>query len=371
MASKTLRDYGLEFINEMTNDRKIAQQEIGVRISGAKSALTTQGLPHFSYQDIEEFVKSVREATTRIVDSELTKITIKSLGRIKQVIQSDEAFIQSVASPETEDKVLELMDEIQALKDQIKEKNTNINNLEQERDEIQTTYEKNKDQIDRLEMEIKRLQIQVETIPNLQKQLEEAHQEVSAKDALIEKLKESEKIHEQDINEALASVADTYQIQQNYFQTMLDEQLEQREKQFKQEAELQLEEIQNRLDNEIRRHEESDEQHKITVTRMEETIKLSEEEIIKFQEKLKQVYDEREDRNLLLDYTQRLLSNHPLYASILILLNLGGTLDLPTMARSVGAHTVKLRQMLEELVTRGLISITDTDPPTVSAIMTQ
>jgi chromosome segregation ATPase len=371
MASKTLRDYGLEFINEMAKDRKVAQQEIGVRISGAKSALTTQGLPHFSYQDIEEFVKSVREATTSIVDSELTKITIKSLGRIKQVIQSDEAFIQSVVSPETEDRVLELLDEIQLLKEQIKEKNTNITDLEKERDDIQASFEKNKDQVDGLEMEIKRLKLQSETIPNLQKQLEEAHQELGAKDALIENLKESEKIHEQDVNEALASVADTYQIQQNYFQTMYDEKLEQQKKQLEQEAELKMEEIRTRLENEIRRHEESEKQHKTTITRMEETIKQSEEEIGKLQEKLQLVYDERADRNLLLDYTQRLLSNHPLYASILILLNLGGTLDLPTMARSVGAHTVKLRQMLEELVTRGLISITDTDPPMVNAIMTQ
>ncbi|MFX0050034.1 MAG: hypothetical protein ACFE8U_01955, partial [Candidatus Hermodarchaeota archaeon] len=61
----------------------------------------------------------------------------------------------------------------------------------------------------------------------------------------------------------------------------------------------------------------------------------------------------------------------PLYQSILILLNLGGSLDLPTMAMSVGAHPLKLRQMLEDLVTKGLISISSDDPPVVTTIMTE
>jgi len=78
---------------------------------------------------------------------------------------------------------------------------------------------------------------------------------------------------------------------------------------------------------------------------------------------------QRSEEYVLRDYTERLLSTHPLYASVLILLNLGGVLDLPTLAMSVGAHPLKLRQMLEDLVTKGLITISNDDPPTIAAVM--
>ncbi|GAF87088.1 unnamed protein product [marine sediment metagenome] len=38
---------------------------------------------------------------------------------------------------------------------------------------------------------------------------------------------------------------------------------------------------------------------------------------------------------------------------------------------SVGAHTLKLKQMLDELVTKGLITISSDDPPMVSTVMTE
>jgi hypothetical protein len=375
MSQKTLREYGLEFINEMAKDRVVAQQEIGVGISGAKSVLVSQAGQNFSYKEMEEFVKHIRKETARIVDNELTRITIKSLGRIREVIQSDEKFLQFVTSPETEGKIPELEEEVQKLRDQIKNKNSELTQLEHERDEIQTKFKKNTDELNQFQMRVKRLDLQIENLQEKEslnlKRIEEISSELAAKEALIETLKENEKIHEQDINEALASVADTYKIQENYFQSMLEEEVEQREKQLKQETDLKIEEIQTKLETEISRYEESEKQHKATVSRLEEAVSMAEEEQHKLQEKLTQVYDERTERNLLLEYTSRLLSNHPLYASILILLNLGGTLDLPTMARSVGAHPVKLRQMLEELETRGLISISSDDPPMVNAIMTE
>jgi len=373
MSLKTLREYGLEFINEMAKDRKVAQQEIGVGISGAKSVLVSQGGQSFSYKDMEEFTKHIRKETARVVDSELTRITIKSLGRIREIIQSDEKFLQYVTSPETDEKIPELEKEVQKLRDQIREKNTDIDQLEHERDEIQTNFEKNKDELNETQMQIKRLELQIQGLQEKEdlnrKRIEELSSEFGAKEALIQNLKESEKIHEQDINEALASVAETYKIQENYFQNMLEEEVKQKEKQIRQEIDLKMEEIQTRLETEIKRHEESEKQHKVTVSRLEEAVIMTEEEKNRVQEQLTKVYNERTERNLLLDYTSRLLSTHPLYASILILLNLGGALDLPTMAMSVGAHPLKLKQMLEELVTKGLISISSDDPPMVHTIM--
>ncbi|MFX0122942.1 MAG: hypothetical protein ACFFAE_04835 [Candidatus Hodarchaeota archaeon] len=373
MTPKTLKEYGLEFINEMAKDREVAQQEIGVIISGARSSLINRGLPHFTYKHLEEFVKNIRKETSRIVDGELTRITLKSLGRIRQVIQSDATFLQEVPSSVTEEQIQEFKTEIKNLKDQIRGKNSQLSQLEHEREEIRRIFDENQDKLNKNEIEIKRLQLQAQNLQEQeelsQKRVVEIRSELAAKEALIENLKENEKIHEKDIEEALASVAETYQIQEDYYARMLEEAIQQRLKQVRQDYDLELEEMQTRLKNEIERHEEDSKQHKITVSRLEEALSMAEEEQQSLQEKLTQVYDERSQRNLILEYTQRLLSTHPLYASILILLNLGGSLDLPTLAMSVGAHPTRLKQMLEEeLVSRNLISISTDDPPIVHAI---
>ena len=120
-----------------------------------------------------------------------------------------------------------------------------------------------------------------------------------------------------------------------------------------------------------KRSEESQNQHKITVSRIEETLQMTEEELKETKDKILKIENARGESNILQDYTSRLLSTHPLYASILILLNLGGVLDLPTLAMSVGAHPRKLKQMLDELVTKGLITISSDDPPMVSTVMTE
>ncbi|MHA2203466.1 MAG: hypothetical protein ACW991_07235 [Candidatus Hodarchaeales archaeon] len=372
MAQKTLKEYGLEFINEMAKDREVAQQEIGVVVSGAKSSLVNQGLQHFTYKDMEEFVKIIRKETSRIVDGELTRISIKSLGRIRQVIQSDATFLQEATTSVTEEQIQEFETEITNLKDQIREKNTQLSQLEHEREETRRTSEENQDKVNKHEMEIKRLQLQVQNVQEQeelsQKRVVEIRSELAAKEALIENLKENEKIHEKDIEEALASIAETYQIQEDYYARMLEDAVQQRLKQVRQDYDLEIEEMQTRLKNEIERHTEDSKQHKITVSRLEEAVDMAEKEQQTLQEKLTIVYDERSQRNMILEYTQRLLSTHPLYASILILLNLGGSLDLPTLAMSVGAHPIKLKQMLEEeLVSRNLITLSTDDPPIVYA----
>ncbi|MFX0204625.1 MAG: hypothetical protein ACFFDT_01470 [Candidatus Hodarchaeota archaeon] len=374
MTQKTLKEYGLEFINEMAKDREVAQQEIGVGISGAKSSLFNQGLAHFTYKDLEEFVKIIRKETARVVDGELTRITLKSLGRIRHIIQSDATFLQEVTSSVSEEQLQEFETEITNLRDQIREKNTQLSQLEHERDGVRRLFEENQDKMNRLEIEIKRLQLQVQNLQEQeelsQKSVIEIRSELAAKEALIEKLKENEKVHEKDIEEALASIAETYQIQEDYYARMLEEAVQQRLKQVRQDYDLELEEMQTRLKNEIERHEADSKQHKITVSRLEEALAMAIKEQQTLQEKLNQVYDERSQRNLILEYTQRLLSTHPLYASILILLNLGGVLDLPTLAMSVGAHPTRLKQMLEEeLVSRNLITISLDDPPIVRATM--
>ncbi|MHA2075280.1 MAG: hypothetical protein ACXACU_17495 [Candidatus Hodarchaeales archaeon] len=372
-SSKTLKEYGLEFINEMAKDRTTAQQEIGVAISGAKSSIVSQGVQHFKYQDLDDFVKMVRQETLKIVDSELTRITIKSLGRIRNIIQGDTNFLQVVASAGSEYERQKFEDEIQNFKQQIKEKNEFISELEHERDSSRSIYEKNQDQLNEQRMELKRIQNQVQNLQEQekinQKTLDEVIHELAGKEALIDSLKRNEKIHEKDIQEALASIADTYQIHEDYFARQLEESVQQRLKQVRQEYDLELEEMQSRLKNELKRYEEADKQHKKTVTRLEESFAFAEAEQRVLQEELTKIQAETTERRVLLEYTQRLLSNHPLYASVLILLNLGGSLDISTLAMSVGAHPLKLKQMLDDLVTKGLITISNDDPPIIRAVM--
>ena len=342
-------------------------------VSGTKSTLIAQGLPHFSYQDIDALIKTVRKDTARVVDSELTRITIKSLGRIREVLSESTIIIQDEASLEQENELVQLRESSLEFKTQIKEKNTELKQLESEKADNFTQLAEKTDQITVLEADMKRVQSQLE---NQQKELE-VHQtqskelinELEINQALIEKLKEKELIHEKDIQEALASVAETYQIQENYYQRMLEDGIQSRTEEIRQEMEIDLEEMRKKLETQNTRLEDATRQHKITVDRLEEATKIAEEELLEAQAELSKAITERLEKNVLLDYTQRLLSTHPLYASILILLNLGGVLDLSTLAMSVGAHPLKLKQMLEDLVTKGLITISSDDPPKIAAVM--
>ncbi|MHA1993244.1 MAG: hypothetical protein ACW97Z_01760 [Candidatus Hodarchaeales archaeon] len=373
MTPRSLKEFGLEFINEMAKDRKVSQQEIGVVVSGTKSTLLSQGLPHFSYQDIDALVKNIRKETARIVDSELTRITIKSLGRIKDGLAEGGFIIQEEASPERESELEQLRESNFELKNQIKEKNSQLKHLENEKTDSLTQLAEKTDQITVLEADVKRIRSQLD---NQQKELE-VHQtqskelinELEINQAVIERFKEKELIHEKDIQEALASVAETYQIQENYYQRMLEEGIQSRTKEIRQEMKIDLEELTTKLETQNQRLEDTTRQHKITVGRLEEAVTIAEDELSVAKAELAKAITERLEKNVLLDYTQRLLSTHPLYASILILLNLGGVLDLSTLAMSVGAHPLKLRQMLEDLVTKGLITISEDDPPTIAAVM--
>ena len=373
MAKKTLKEFGLEFITEMANDRKVAQQEIGVVVSGTKSYIVSKGLQHYSYSDIDDLIKQIRKETALIVDGELTRITIKSLGRIREAIISSGFILEEGMSPKQENDIIKLEENILELKNQIKEKNSDLKQYEEEKILALKQSAENTDLITSLNADIKRLRNQQENqhkeLELQQKQTEEIGNELQLKQALIDRLKEQEIIHDKDIEQALASVAETYQIQENYYQRMLEEGIQGRIKEVRQEFKIDIEEMEKKLETTLKRSEESQNQHTITVSRLEEALQITDEELMEMKEKLQQAETARSESNILQDYTSRLLSTHPLYASILILINLGGILDLPTLAMSVGAHPLKLKQMLGELVTKGLITISSDDPPTVSTVM--
>ncbi|MHA2111956.1 MAG: hypothetical protein ACW98W_10785, partial [Candidatus Hodarchaeales archaeon] len=169
MTQKTLKEFGLEFITEMANDRKVAQQEIGVVVSSAKSYLISKGLQHYSYNDIDDLIKQIRKETANVVDGELTRITIKSLGRVKEALASSDFILKDESSPEQEETLNTLKENISELKNQIKEKNLELKQHEEEKTLALAQAAENTDKITSLDTDIKRLRNQQE---NQQKEME-------------------------------------------------------------------------------------------------------------------------------------------------------------------------------------------------------
>ena len=72
-----MREYSQRFIKEMAKDRETSIQKIGVVISGLRRQTTMSGRDVYKHEDIDELFKSLRNETKRVVDQELTGITIK------------------------------------------------------------------------------------------------------------------------------------------------------------------------------------------------------------------------------------------------------------------------------------------------------
>ncbi|MFW9778557.1 MAG: hypothetical protein ACFFE8_06850 [Candidatus Heimdallarchaeota archaeon] len=388
MSQQTLKEFGLEFINEMTQDRKRAHEEIGAALSATKSRFVDQSPQQFSYQDLNNFVKQVRESTGKIVDTELTRLTLKSLGRIRDFIQGKQLIVPTPNEkrPKETLKVPRPDPNLQALRERLKSQEKIIENLTIQRDQTQEIFDMNQTELNRLQDELNRLKNRLEHLQDqetlYQQRLDGLVHEVNVKSALIETLKKRELIREKDVEEALQSVAETYKIQENYYQKMVEEELQQRVGQIRlgveEEFQEKLVQVRSEKEEELRkqalqiRNETKswyDKEIHLREKHYKTMMDQLEEERQDLKKHLEEVSAMQHEQNLLVDYTQRLLSSHPLYASVLILLNLGGSLDLGTMAKSVGAHPVKLHGMLLELVDKGLIRISDDDPPVVQAIM--
>ena len=118
MSSKTLKQYGLEYIDEMAQDRGLAQQEVQVVIAGAKQTILGPAT-QYTLKQIEKYSSYVQEQVSHILDAELNRITIKSLGRLRRIITQEEKFTrpESETSISTDD-IKRFQDEISKLKEE-------------------------------------------------------------------------------------------------------------------------------------------------------------------------------------------------------------------------------------------------------------
>jgi len=95
-SDSKLRKYGLEFIKDLAKDRKLAIQALGVSFSGFKTDLLNRSNIITRHEDrlqVESYLKSLDEDVNRTIESQLTRITIKSFNWIKNVMIQDERIV--------------------------------------------------------------------------------------------------------------------------------------------------------------------------------------------------------------------------------------------------------------------------------------
>lgn len=91
-----MRQYGLEFIKDLAKDRKIAIQSLGVSFSGFKNDLLIRSSIITRREDrdfVEGLVKSLDDDVAREIESQLTRLTIKSFNWIKNIMIKDERIV--------------------------------------------------------------------------------------------------------------------------------------------------------------------------------------------------------------------------------------------------------------------------------------
>ena len=373
MSTKTLKEYGLEFINEMAKDREETKHVLNAKIAGAKSTILDPRT-HLTYTDIEKFSEYIRDQVTQTMDSELNRLTIKTLGRLRQLILGEKFLLENTSGiSESQQEIIRLEEELQKLQDQIyvvfREKNTELRRKEQETMDLRISLKEYDDKLNEGFLKEKSLNAQLihvtQSFELAKKRLEEIGSQLAIKDALFEKLKQQEKIKQIDIDEALINVEEVYRSNDQYYQQIIDDAVKQSTDLLNQEHKLRIDDLESRFKQEIKHREDIDAQYKNTIHILEEELTLVEKEKKKLEQKLTELETQPQKGTLVLNYLQKVLSTHPLYSAIIILMNLGGSMPLPTLAKAVGAHPLKLRQMLEDVVNVGLIRISNDDPPII------
>ena len=124
-SSQDIRKYGLEFINDLAKDREVAVQSLGVAFSAMKTELRSSKILTRSneFKYIDNLMKRFREEVNRNFESQLTRITIKSLGWLKRVMKGEQILVSDDSREE------ELQQIINDLSRQLKLKSAELSKL--------------------------------------------------------------------------------------------------------------------------------------------------------------------------------------------------------------------------------------------------
>jgi hypothetical protein len=374
MSTKTLKQYGLEYIDEMAKDRGLAQQEAQVVIAGAKQ---TQLGPtsHYTLKQVDKFTNYVQEQVSHILDAELNRITIKSLGRLRRIITEGEKF----SRPESEsaissDDIKKFQSDISKLNEEkskiVKEKNDEIRQLQNDLTKAKTDKNTSENLIASKDDEIKKLESDKQTLKDendLYKRLyDKSSAQLANYETIVEKIKEETKLKDEDY---IIALEEMYESSEDTQRQLVDEGIKQATEALKREQQLQIDSLQSKIKQEQENITEIQLKHENELKMLKEELELSKSETQAAIES-REVYGVEAPNTtaLILNYTQRLLSTHPLYAAMLILINLGGSMPMPSLAKSVGANPLKLRDFLADLELKGLVKVSEDKPPIVEIV---
>ena len=374
----TFKEFGLKYIDEMAQEREHAKKEVSINILNLKNSQLQSSSVNPSWHDFESFVDSARNQVVRIFDGQLTKLTIKSLGKMRKLISGNEGF--SLTDDEVSKGELEkIQKEVAHYKELVekvkKEKYNERADFELVFEEIKNESRELIDKIKDKELLEKKLQAQVESLEKnyneANEEREKAIKEVESTYKTVELLIDQGIVKKQDIDMIAPNIGEIQAYNAEQQKIKLEELRERTRNELAFEYELTINDLENRLKQEKEIVSETE----TKIKEIEQKNRNYREEIEKDEEKIKKTEKEYSDLKETIDissktlnFIQSMLSTHPLYSSIMILANLGGTMTLDALAKSVGAAPLRLRHLMEDLVERELIVIEDGENPKVRII---
>ena len=369
--SQSFKEFGLRYIEEMAKEREHSKKEVSINILNLKHS-QFDAAREITYPDFENFVESTRNQVIRIFDGELTKLTIKSLGKMRQLLtgKADGLNLEDdeVSKSELEKALKDVIYYSEQLEKIKKDKANERADFELIFEQQKTEIRELTDKIDELSLTEKKLYSHIQSVEEqftkTNEQLADALKEVNIKNLTLEKLIEQNKLKEDDlqlITENMDSMLTSTEEQHKKEVTDIQERTR---NELRFEYDLTVNDLENKLERERNLVSESEKKYK--------ELEATHQEFVEHNLILKKDYAELKDRvdygRKTLNFIESLLSTHPLYSSVMILANLGGTMPLNTLAKSVGAAPLRLRHLLDELVERKLIEIGEGENPKVTIV---
>lgn len=383
MSQDALKAYSQEYINEMAKNRELSLQQIGVALATLKRQLTGAGKQvSFGYSEIEELFKNIKIETLKIVDKELTGITIKTIGRFRRLATGTDTIIHDDLLTDLQKTNSENIVAIETLKNELNLVNTFIEEKNVQLDTLNSEYINSKNELKKeteekfkaakeLDKAKAELLSKQERMNSLKKQFDTLNDEkkkqdadLASKEAIISQLKDQSESTDQSITAALSMMEEQYQTQSKFFeeekQKAIEEAVNQAIIQTQKDAERQFEIEVSSLKRQI--EEESKAKNALEKTRMnlDSMIRELKSDRQELREEYKRCQFQLKDTSDKEYFFKELVENSDL-ASILILIQMGGKMNIENLAKSVGVHIVKLQQKLEELAVKKLVKIQDGD----------
>jgi hypothetical protein len=371
--SQQLKAFGLKYIEEMAKEREFSKKEVSIGILNLQNSQLQNIKRELTFQDFEDFVEGARNTVIRIFDGEFTKLTIKSLTKMRQLLTGTLPADYSLEDNQTSKFDFEKLSRDMNLQSELyeilkKEKIRVETDLNLKNEELLKFNKELEEKLDTLTLNEKKLYVQNqsldEQLASLKDQVSNLSRDVQLKNRTLELLVEQNKLKEEDLQMISESLDGMFKSTEDQHKLELEAVADRTRKELSFEYELTLQDLQYKLEKEKQSSLESEQKYK--------DLEANHKDYVEKTVMLKKDYAElkfRIDRgSKTLNFIQTLLSTHPLYSSIMILADLGGSLPLDKLAKSVGAAPLRLRHLLTELAERGLIEIGEGDNPQVTIL---